>query len=117
MTKRTSQDLFIHDVDANTRDSIFKLDQKLRGLRAEIEFKIKSAALLQEEPKEGSSQRLSTLIQEIDLAIQAIEQLVNMVIPEDDALKNSFFESEDLREFKEALEEHINQISKIKDEF
>lgn len=117
MTNSTSPELFIHDVDANTRENIFRLDQKLRGLRAEIEFKVKSRTLMQDAPKDGATTRLQALIQEIDLAIQAIEQLVNMVVPEDESLKNSLFESEDMRQFQKAIEEHLEQISKLKDEF
>lgn len=115
MTNSTSQELFIHDVDAGMRESIIRLDQKLRGLRAEIEFKMQTATQ-SSAPKDGYQSRLPALLEEIDLAIQGIEQLVNMVVPEDEALKHSFFESEDMRLFKEAIEEHLKQLTALKNE-
>lgn len=104
MTTKADNNIFIQDVDSTTRDNIIGLYQQLKDLRSEVEHSTK-----------GDAQRIPLLLNEIDEALKSIEHLVNMVIPADEEVKNSLFQSEAMHQFQKTLEQHVAQITKLKD--
>lgn len=109
--------LFINDLEQDARQNIIKLDQKLRGLRAEVEAKLHALTLNKEESTEENSQGLTALLAEIDKAIQAMDTLVNLIVTEDQELKNNYFQSDEMRQFNKMVSDNLERIIEIKNEF
>jgi len=70
---------FINDIDRTMRENILHLDQKLKGLRAEVIAKIHATSLNQNEQAKQDKKKLSFAVEELDLAIHGIEGVVNLV--------------------------------------
>ena len=115
--------LFIHAVDKEMYLSVLRLEQKLRGLQAEIEAKIEALSFEPDEALVAESRaQLNALSAEVQKVLENIKQLVNLSVEEgmegDDDLFNSIkFSSEALDEFRQVIQEDIEKISQLKDEF
>lgn len=70
--------LLINEVDPEIRNNILKMDQKLRGLRAEIDARLHNGPLRDKE-EQIDPDRMSVIAQEIDQALTVIDALVNLV--------------------------------------
>ena len=103
--------------------SVLRLEQKLRGLQAEIEAKIEALSFEPDEALVAESRaQLNALSAEVQKVLENIKQLVNLSVEEgmegDDDLFNSIkFSSEALDEFRQVIQEDIEKISQLKDEF
>lgn len=95
---------------------IIKLDQKLRGLRAEIDAKAQSMASGKGDHPADYRQRLELLAEEVDKAIQGIETLVNLTTT-GDALGSGELMGDELTQFNALIAEHLNKLSKMKETF
>ena len=103
--------LFINKVDENTRDHIIKLDQKLRMMRAELEAKLTSIELYDDNTDEGRKQKFLDVQHEVNAALEGISSLVNMVLePEQEEY---MLKEENMSKFKGMLTKNLENISKI----
>lgn len=117
MSTQNEPQLFINDVDQDARQNIIKLDQKLRGLRAEIEAKLQALSLQTHGNTEENSHALTALLSEIEQAIKAIDTIVHLVVTEDQEFKNTYFKSNEMRQFNKMISENLQKIIRIKNEF
>ena len=109
-----TQSLFTSDFDTNTPENIVQLDQRLKGLRAEIEIQLHNFAFYEGEDKDQYIEKFSRLAKEIDEAISGIETIVNAVRPQSDEFKREFFQSEEIQELDSKLGEHLEKFENIK---
>lgn len=107
----------LDNMDRSLRENIIRLDQKLKGLRAEIEAKLERPFLFAEESRDESVQKLSVISEEINAAIAGIESLVNLVSSQDKAITNQFLQSEEMQKFGEMISENLEKIAEIKANF
>jgi len=114
-TKKTQPST--EEMEKKTRTNILGLDQKLRGLRAEIEAKIKGVSVSKEEVSAEYMDGLTHLLGEVDLAIEGIDIVVTTVMADDEELKNSFLQSDDAQHFNQMLTESLDKIKKMKKDF
>jgi hypothetical protein len=119
---RNTQDqskLLINNIDRGLRDNIMRLDQKLKGLRAEIEAKIQNSFLYEDDKtRDEYVKKLSTVSREVTAAIKGIETLVNLVATDEDAEEQTaFLQGEGMRQFSEMIAENLEKISEIKTNF
>lgn len=109
---------FINAVDRDMHDSIMRLDQKLKGLQAEINAKIQATLGDNDKTVADRRQQLNALSDEVDKAIDSIKALVNMVIS--DELSDSQFvqmNQEELESLRQIFKDNIDKISKLKEQF
>lgn len=104
--------LLINDLEDNARHNIIKLDQKLRGLKAEIEAKLQTLNLLPEHEQETTEQGLTTLLNEIDQAIAGIKTLVGLVVVDEKILDSS-----EVKKLNKMVAENLEKVIRIKSEF
>lgn len=104
----------IQNVDKETHDNIMRLNQKLKGLQVEIEAKMEALAMEPaDEQTEARQERLQTLAEEVQKAIQGIKTLVNMTTgPEQYG-----FVGDDLHLFCDMIKESTEQLSKLRENF
>lgn len=104
----------IQNVDKETHDNIMRLNQKLKGLQVEIEAKMEALAM---EPANSQTderrQRLQTLAEEVQKAIDAIKTLVSMTTGPD----QYGFSGDDLHSFSNMLKDSVDQLAKIRENF
>lgn len=112
--QNTSQ-LLIDTIDSDLRENIIRLDQKLKGLRAEVDAKLESPFMFDATVREEYVRKLSTISQEINLAIKGIDTLVHMVSPRD-ASSGLVLEGE-LQQFSDRIAENLEKITEIKTHF
>lgn len=108
---------FIKAVDRDMHNSIIRLDQKLKGLQAEIGVKIQAISDNSDETT-VERERLIVLSEEVDKAIDSIKELVTMVIS--DELSDSEFvqmNQDGLKSLREIFKDNIDKISKFKEQF
>lgn len=107
---------FINAVDEEMHDNILRLDQKLKGLLAEINAKID--ALSHENDNSERKQQLVMLSGEVTQAINSIKNLVELVVS-DDLNNNDFVEMnrDNLEVLREIFKDNIDRISKINEQF
>lgn len=107
---------FINVVDKDTRHNILTLNQKLKGLKGEIEAKIDDMSLNQEASPEEVT-RLSVLLNDVDTAIDGIKSIVDMVITEHGVSEEEFLaiNQESIKEIREHFEEKIKDLAKLKE--
>lgn len=112
-TNSAESQLFINSVDEQTRENIFKLDHKLRLMRAEVESKLAGITLYQGASPEEYQDRLVEVEQEINSALAGISSLVNLVVdPESD--NHPLLQGNSLAEFNQIINENLEKISQLK---
>ena len=116
-TTQNQSHTLINGMDRNLRENIIRLDQKLKGLRAEIDAKLENSSLLEDENSLPEYiAKLTGVSKEINDAIKGIETLVNLVSDEDDA-QESFFQSKEMKEFSKMVADNLEKITEIKMNF
>ncbi|HRD69148.1 MAG TPA: hypothetical protein PK657_03300 [Legionella sp.] len=105
---------FINNIDSDARANIIKLDQKLRGLKAEIEAKLKNLSWNPEDLTNNYTEKLSLVAEEIDKALEGIGILVTLAHSES---TKEVYDSSEIKEFTHQLSEQVNQINQLKDQF
>ncbi|MDI1352838.1 MAG: hypothetical protein PSV35_08780, partial [bacterium] len=88
---------------------------KLKGLHAEIASKLHSYALSDEDNKEAI-EKLNSVAQEINKAINGIDTLVNLVNNPEDANQASLRDPLRMAEFKQDLVVNLEKITKIQEQ-
>jgi hypothetical protein len=112
--KKTQSQLVIDGVDRDTRKNILRLDQKLKGLRAEIEAQLQNPLMYDGEDRESFFEKLSVVSKEIDDAINGIDTLVQLVSGEDKDVVEAFFQGEEMRDFSTMIAENLDKLTEIK---
>ncbi len=115
-TEKQSYSL-LGNMDRGLRENIIRLDQKLKGLRAEIAAKLESPFVVEEDIRDEYVQKLSVISEEINAAIGGIETLVNLVSSEDQEMTNQFLQSEEMQKFSEMISDNLEKITEIKAKF
>lgn len=105
------------NLDNDTRENILKLDQKLRGLRAEIEAKLERPSLYSGDNPQEFLDKLVIVSKEINDAINGIDTLVNLINSNSDTESMSFHTEEEIRDFSEMIATNLEKITEIKKEF
>ncbi|QDP71111.1 hypothetical protein FOG18_00160 [Legionella israelensis] len=108
MNKKTEP--LINLLDADTHDNIIRLQQKLKGLKTEISVKLESFTKEHEEYK-----YLQQLAEEVDIAIQQIENLMNRPITDDEA--DTIYNNVPMEEFSKKIANRVKEISRLKEKF
>lgn len=111
--EKTESNASLNEIQGN----IINVDQKLRGLRAEIEAKLQSSALYQGADKEEYIERLSHLEEEITQMLSGIDILVKIMASDNEELKEIFFQTEDMQQLNNVLNENLVKITKIRQVF
>ena len=110
---------FINAVDKEMHDSILRLDQKHKGLLAEIQVKKESMALEKtDEVIENRKKHLLILEDEVSQAIESIRTLVNMTVSEE--LSDEEFNAinqENLESLRQVFDDNIDKITKLQKAF
>ncbi|BCA96834.1 hypothetical protein TUM19329_31950 [Legionella antarctica] len=119
---RSTQDqskLLINNIDRRLRENIMKLDQKLKGLRAEIDAKLQSSLLYDDDKtRDDYAKKLANVSAEVTAAIEGLETLVNLVANDEDTGKQgAFLGSEEVQQFSEVIAENLEKIAEIKSNF
>ncbi len=112
MSEQNDPQLFINSLESNAQQNIIKLDQKLKGLRTEVEVKLNS---MNEAVNSENGRRLTALLNEIEQAIKAIDGLVNLIVTDEETNTNSLH-SEEINQFNKVVSENLEKIIKIKNE-
>ncbi|MBA2709913.1 MAG: hypothetical protein H0U57_04900 [Tatlockia sp.] len=111
---------FLNAVDKQLRESILRLDQKLKGLQAEVKVKLESLNdSNSSENQNRELERVFTLLnEELTKAIDSIKHLVDLVVS-DEVSNNEFLISnqENIEKLRDLFATHLDTISKIKEEF
>lgn len=105
--------LFINRVDEQTRENILKLDQKLRIMRAEVESKLTSIAFDKGSDSASYKSGLLQVEQEINSAIQGINNVVNMMVDSEQP-DQSILNGQSMAEFSQMIAENLENVSKLK---
>lgn len=107
---------FINAVDKDLRESIIRLDQKLKGLQAEINAKLEIIKDMQGD--KNHEEVLAEAGKEVAKAISAIKELVNRVISEDITDKDFLkINHENIEMLRALFASHLETITELKDEF
>lgn len=115
-TKKPSK--FINAVDKQLRDSIIRLDQKLKGMHAEVEAKLEVLANA-DNKQDRELQRVFTLLaEELTKAIDSIKHLVELVVS-DEITDQEFLNSnqENIEKLRDLFDTNLETISKLKEQF
>jgi len=109
--------LLIDLVDEQTRQNINALNQKLRGLKAEITTRLELVAEEKgADPKEN--ERLQAFLTEVETAIAQINHLKTVAIAEDMSAQEFLDVNRSrLDDLKEVIEKNIERVSDIKAKF
>ncbi len=110
---------FLNAVDKQLRESILRLDQKLKGMQAEVRVKLESLADSSSDKQNREFERVFTLLdEELTKAIDSIKNLVDIVVS-DEATDNEFLISnqENIEKLRNLFAENLETITKIKEEF
>jgi len=109
---------FLEVVDHETRDSVLRLNQKLKGLQAEIRAKLETLEEMNAPDAVTQKKNLSTLIAEVDKALLGISNLTHMVVTPE--MTNSEFlqtNHNELEKFRDLVAEKAREITKLKEAF
>ncbi|MDI9819775.1 MULTISPECIES: hypothetical protein [unclassified Legionella] len=110
-----TESTFLEAVDKDLQGNILRLEQKLKGLQAEISAKLHAISLDAESSQE-QKERLLTLANEVDRAVNSLQTLVNMVIADD--LSNEEFlqiNHDSLEDLREMFKDSADKISNLKE--
>ncbi|KTC85124.1 hypothetical protein [Legionella brunensis] len=118
MTNEHKEFTFLESVDTETHDNILRLDQKLKGLQAEIQAKIDAIGSAIDDSSIERKEQLIALSEEVKKAIEGIQKLVNLVI-DDDISPSEFNEinHESIDALREIFKDSADKISVIKEKF
>lgn len=97
------------------KNNIVAMNQKLRGIRAEIQAKQQSLAFYKGADKEELIERFGDIDIEIGKMIESIKVYINIMSSDNEALKEIFFQTEDLRPLNDLFIENLQKISKIRE--
>lgn len=107
----------INAIDKSLRDAILRLDQKLKGLRAEALVKIENIIDETDSYEALRKSNLNLLIEDLDNAIDSIEGLVNIVITEDATTIDIAKITREVENLRDIISENTDVISKLKERF
>lgn len=117
MNKKT--EILIDLLDESTRDNFVRLQQKLKGLKAEVGVKLEAIAgsktNTEARDSEEYEQHLQQLAHEVDMAVQRIDAIMYMPITDDVA--ESVYNNIPMDELSRKIEERVKEISRLKEQF
>ncbi|WED42494.1 hypothetical protein [Legionella cardiaca] len=118
MTNEHKEFTFLETVDSETHDNILRLDQKLKGLQAEIHAKIAAIATAVDTASNERREQLVTLSKEVQKAIDGIQKLVTTVIANDMSPKEfKEVNQEGIEALRDMFKDSVDKISVIKEKF
>jgi len=98
--------LYIDMVDGDTRNNILSMNQKLKGLRAEIMAKIEDNDNVDE----------NTLVLEgVDYVLNEIKMLTTLVADGDETERQNYLQSESFQEFSQELARNLEELKVLKE--
>ena len=118
MNEQNKQSSFLDVIDDDTREGILRLNQKLKGLHAEIQAKLQTMDHMQDEESMDKKNHLSNLLGEVDKALLGIDDLFGMVVS--DEMSNAEFlkaNEDELEKFREMVGENLVRLTKFNEDF
>ncbi len=112
--RQNTPSTFLDVVDEDTRTSVLRLNQKLNGLKAEINSKLEALNESGDEASAAQKDQLQTLVGEVDKALDGINDLTTMVVS-DEMTHDEFLKlnADELENFREMVEANVKDITKI----
>ncbi|MGL6029000.1 MAG: hypothetical protein ACRC0B_03265 [Legionella sp.] len=108
-------ELFINHIDSSTRENIIKLDQKLNGLKAEVEAKLNSLTRYYPEQNAALIEHWQVVAKEINQSLTGIDALVRLVASEAE-LGQVFLQGPLMQQHSKQIALDLEAISRLKDE-
>jgi iron-sulfur cluster repair protein YtfE (RIC family) len=105
------------DAGRDVKVNIVNLDQKLKGLQAEVEAKLNHADLYAGSNKEEYIARLTELHEEINTALSGIKTIVDVIAADTSNELSELYLSEDIQVFNQELTDHLAKITRLRDIF
>lgn len=117
MANENKQSMLIDVVDEDTRNSIIRLQQKLKGLQAEVQVKLDVLQQVGEEKNKEEKEQLQVFKDEIEQAIKGMETITRIAVAPG-VTEEEFLQSnqKELQVFKKLVAENVDKISKLKNE-
>lgn len=109
------EELFINQIDSGTRENIIKLDQKLNGLKAEVEAKLNSLSRFSTEQNAALIEHWQVVAREINQSLAGIDALVRLVASEAE-LGQDFLHGPLMQQHRKQIALDLEAISRLKDE-
>lgn len=106
--------LVIDFLDPKIQDNLMNLDQKARGVRAEVEAKLNNIALYKGDDKAEYQAALTTLFHEMETLINSVHNWVDSVREADDEDKANLSQSETVLRFGERVANCLEMVNEIK---
>jgi len=116
--EQPSQSTFLEVVDNETREGVIRLNQKLKGLYAEIQAKLEMLDRLNNAEAIEQKSNLTILLAEVEKALLGIDNLTKMVVAPD--ITNAEFiqtNQDELEKFRKMVADNAEKITKLKEEF
>ncbi|ASQ45060.1 hypothetical protein [Legionella clemsonensis] len=118
MSNEHHEHTFLEAVDNDTRANILRLDQKLKGLQAEISAKIDAMGLSTDEASNERKKQLITLFDEVKKAIEGIQRLVNLAVADEFSVSEfNEINHDKIEALREMFKESADKIALIKEKF
>lgn len=108
-------ELFINLIDSSTRENIIRLDQKLNGLKAEVEAKLNSLTRYYPEQNAALIEHWQAIAREIDQSLAGIDALVRLVASKAE-LGHDFLHGPLMQQHSKQIALDLETINRIKDE-
>lgn len=106
----TSQTVF-EAVDSDMRSAIIKLNKKLRDLQGEIAAKLIALESSTDTQGDAPKKQLFILAQEVERALQSIDDVVNVAVSNDSEFLK--LHHEDLEKFRKMITTNTEKIAKL----
>ncbi len=117
MSSETNPTMLIDVVDAETRNGLMRLNQKLKGLQAEISSKLD---FINDNTPENQAKKVQLMLlsDEIDKALQSITMVIRTEIARDVSTEQ-FLElnQDELDKFREMVKQNSDQLGKMTELF
>jgi hypothetical protein len=115
VTKKSGTHTVLESIDTTTRTAIISLDEKLKTLLLEINQKLSQLDGCEDHESQQQKKQLLTLTEEIQQALQSMDNVVNIAVSEDIS-QNEFLQqhSDELEKFREMILSNTKQLGGIK---
>ena len=102
--------IFINEVDKSMRENILGLDQKLKSLRTEMHAKLYGSV------DRSNQGRLLLVIEDINLAINALASVVDLIVGDAERDNTELFYGFEMEHLSHMMLGYVEKITRIKEE-